>query len=423
MNIFTALNDSLGFLETVACRVCRAGKLDSIISLGRQPLANSLSENLDAPSMTAPLELVRCVECGAIQLGVDIDAPEMFSNYLWVTGTSDSSVAHCAWVASETLKRSKKSPESVLEIASNDGTLLKAFKNLGIEDVLGVDPAKNLAELARDEGIPTLENYFSHAVSSDITASRHKFDVAIARNVLSHVPDPGDLIQGMASALNSSGICVIEFHRVDIIMKELHYDSIYHEHSTYHSFQSMSRLLADSDLRVFDALESPISGGSWLIFAAHESEVKEVTAGIAKIRNDESDSGIASHQPWNVFASRVKSHKQEIVRFLESEAEESRRVVAFGASARSSTLLNYWSVGTSLIESIIDSNPMKQGMFSPGTGIPIVSPEVGLNSNPDTILLLAFNFQEEIKELIRRYGWSGRLASPLPSSLRIIEFS
>lgn len=421
MAISAAAESGISFSETSECRVCDSPELKIVVSLGIQPLANSLTSAPLSDGDGAPLELARCGFCGAVQLSVDIAAGEMFSNYLWVTGTSPSSVSHCEWVSRQALLRSKGKPNSVLEIASNDGTLLKCFKEANL-DVLGIDPAENLAADANSRGITTLSRFFSEEYSRELVRSRGKFDVVVARNVLSHVPEPGDLIQGMAHALSENGVAVIEFHRADIIVKELHYDSIYHEHSLYHSFETMLSLLERAGLEVFDALDSPISGGSWLIFASHASRGRTKEKIVEVIRQDEAEMNLNQAKTWTEFGRKVLAHKGEILAFLEKEAELSRRVMAFGASARSSTLLNFWGKENVPIEAIIDSNPLKQGLFSPGLGLPILSPELGLKEKPDTILLLAFNFREEIESLLSEQGWSGRLAYPLPVALHVTEF-
>ena len=410
------------FTRAVVCRVCDSHELRNVISLGEQPLANSLTSMPVIGGITAPLELVQCNSCGTVQLGVDVDAKLMFSNYLWVTGTSASTVRHCDWLVQETLKRVSSKPSSVLEIASNDGTLLSAFGRVGVTP-MGVDPAENLAQITRDQNLQTVVAYFSEKVAKDLVSTYSVFDVVVARNVLSHVPDPRDLVSGVSTALSEDGIAVIEFHRADIILEQLHYDSIYHEHSLYHSFTSMFRMLQEAGLKVLDAIPTGISGGSWLIFACHAWSEREPEESVANIVQRETEIGVGASNTWLDFGERVRSHKATVLEFLSSEVESSRRVMAFGASARSSTLMNYWFDGCQvLVEGIIDSSPLKQGMYSPGLGIPILSLEEALRRSPDTILLLAFNFEAEIRNLLERSGWRGRLARVLPEPFRVEEF-
>ena len=408
---------------TEICRVCRGRGLQPVISLGMQPLANSLSSNPAVSDASAPLNLVRCEGCGTVQLGVDIEARQMFSNYLWVTGTSSSSVSHCERVTNEALLRASRPPQSVLEVASNDGTLLKSFQLKGLA-TLGVDPAENLAEIANSQGVSTLANFFSQDFAHNLRSTYNPFDIVIARNVLSHVPDPGDIVQGIATSLSEDGVAVIEFHRADKILEELHYDSIYHEHSLYHSLSSMLHLLEQSGLQAFDLLPSPISGGSWIVFASHESQRREISSILALAVENETHLGIRNQGPWEEFSRRVLQHKDDVLGFLENESVESRNVVAFGASARSSTLLNYWSEKSAVeISAILDSNPLKQGLFSPGLRLPIMSPSEGLRSKPSTVMIMAFNFEEEIRSLLKSFGWRGRIATPLPNKLRVENFS
>lgn len=410
------------FSRVENCRVCHSDKLREVISLGEQPLANSLTYLPVADAMTAPLELIQCHSCRTVQLGVDVDANLMFSNYLWVTGTSPTTVRHCDWIVQETLKRATSKPSSVLEIASNDGTLLSAFRAEGVSP-LGIDPAENLAQITRDKDLQTIVAYFSRKVAEDLVSTYSVFDVVVARNVLSHVPDPQDLVYGISSVLSRHGIAVIEFHRADIILEQLHYDSIYHEHSLYHSFTSMSKMLQEAGLRIFDAIPTGISGGSWLIFACHQDCRRESDEVVEATVQRENQIGVGALSKWRDFSNRVASHKATILEFMSSEVQSSRKIMAYGASARSSTLMNYWFYGREvLIEGIIDSSPLKQGKYSPGLGVPILSLEEALRHSPDTILLLAFNFEAEIRNSLQRSGWRGRLARVLPEPFRVEEF-
>ena len=345
----------------------------------------------------------------------------MFRDYLWVTGTSVSSIEHCGWLAEQILQRAEGDAVSVLEMASNDGTLLRELQTRGA-DVLGVDPARNLAEIATDQGIKTLPEFFDVPFAENLRAARGAFDVVIARNVLSHVPDPAGAVRALAVSLDRTGVCVIEFHRADVIANELHYDSIYHEHTLYHTLRSMASIVEGAGLIPFDVLPSLISGGSWVLFAAPAETRVVPTSRWAKAWADEEASGVWTSALWQDFASRVAEHREALAREVDRRAEAGEVVVAYGASARSSTVLNACGLSSRQVASIADGNDRKQGLFSPGTRIPIEVPATALQRQPDAVLLLAFNFREEIEHFLRAQGWRGDLINVFPLSVEVVEF-
>lgn len=392
-----------------------------VLDLGEQPLANALLVDSDEKAGTAPLVLVRCRDCSGMQLSVTVNPETMFRDYLWVTGTSASSVAHCHWLAGQIIERCHQAEPRVLEMASNDGTLLKELQKRGAS-VLGVDPARNLAAEANLEGVETIPEFYNKAFASKIIAEREPFDIAIARNVLSHVPDPVSAVAALAMPIRQTGICVVEFHRADIILEELHYDSIYHEHTMYHTLRSMTEIVEKAGLVPFDILPSPISGGSWVLFAAPREAKRPPTVRWTQAWENEEGTRVWEIEAWEEFASQVGHHQDALVRELVGRAESGQVVVAYGASARSSTILNACRLTQCEIASIADSNRLKQGMYSPGTGIPIEAPEAALARNPDAILLLAFNFRSEIEDYLRRHHWQGDLISVFPAGLKVVEF-
>jgi SAM-dependent methyltransferase len=415
-------NLAFAYQTITACRLCSSSDLEQVVDLGEQPLANALLRKQDQLEGVAPLVLMRCCSCFAIQLSVTVEPSAMFRDYLWVTGTSVSSIEHCAWLAEQILQRTEGNAVSVLEVASNDGTLLRELQNRGA-DVLGVDPARNLAEIATDQGIETLPEFFEVSFAENLRAARGSFDVVIARNVLSHVPDPAGAVKALAVSLGKKGVCVIEFHRADVIANELHYDSIYHEHTMYHTLRSMSGIVEKAGLVPFDVLPSPISGGSWVLFAAPAGAGVAPTGRWAKAWADEETSGVWTSALWQGFASRVTEHREALTREVTSRAEAGQVVVAYGASARSSTVLNACGLSSRQVASIADGNDRKQGLFSPGTRIPIEDPATALGRQPDAVLLLAFNFRDEIEQFLRTQGWSGDLINAFPLRVEVVEFT
>lgn len=422
MRTYALSNTSFNYETITTCRLCSSPDLEEVVDLGEQPLANALLSQPGQVEGVAPLILVRCRSCSAVQLSVTVEPTAMFRDYLWVTGTSASTVEHCSWLTEQILDRAEVDSISILEMASNDGTLLKELKARGAR-VLGVDPARNLAKIATDQGIETLPEFFDVPFAEKLRAELGPFDVVIARNVLSHVPDPAGAVKALGVSLDMKGVCVIEFHRADVIAQELHYDSIYHEHTMYHTLRSMNSIVEDAGLVSFDVLPSPISGGSWVLFAAPARAGLVPTSRWKRAWADEEASGVWTSSLWHEFASRVEEHRKTLAREVTTRVDSGQVVVAYGASARSSTVLNACGLSSRQVASIADGNERKQGLFSPGTRIPIEIPTAALLRNPDAVLLLAFNFREEIEQFLRTQGWSGDLINAFPTRVEVVEFS
>lgn len=412
---------TLSFERITSCRLCSEADLEQVVDLGEQPLANALLIEPEQEEGVAPLVLVRCRSCFALQLSVTVDPSALFRDYVWVTGTSASTIEHCRWLADRILERIDGDTLSALEMASNDGTFLRELQSRGVT-VLGVDPARNLAVFATAQGIETLPEFFDRALAMEIRATRGPHDVVIARNVLSHVPDPRGAVAALAECLSPKGIGVIEFHRADVIASELHYDSIYHEHTMYHTLRSMTGILEDAGLKPFDALPSPISGGSWVLFVAHLTADAEPTPRWREAWRAEEESGVWSSATWQDFAVRVAEHRATLTRVVTERSEGGQVVIAYGASARSSTVLNACRLSRQQLTSIADSNVRKQGLYTPGTRIPIEAPDIALARRPDAVLLLAFNFRQEIEHLLRAQGWHGDLIAAFPARVEVVEF-
>jgi hypothetical protein len=301
-------------------------------------------------------------------------------------------------------------------MASNDGTLLREFQQLGAA-VLGVDPAANIAAIANDAGIPTATAFFDTATASQLVSEYGPFDVSIARNVMSHVVDPRDCAAALATVLAPDGYAFVEFHSASTILSELHYDSVYHEHTFYHSLHTMSAVLEDAGLQAVDVWPSPISGGSWVLVSKKTDQTQDQSAALQQELAREIELGILSESRWAEFAQDVIRHRESVLAAL--ERHHGGVVVGYGASARSSTVINFWGLSRNDISLIADANPLKQGLHSPGSSIPIVSPEDALGTNPDCVLIFAFNFVDEIRERLINTGWHGDLVVPFPSHVRV----
>ena len=397
------------------CRLCGSPNLDTIIELGEQPPANSLREDVRDVIVSIPLTVCRCQKCTTIQLTETVDPKFMFSDYVWVTGTSKGAREYSVVFADRIISKFKKKPEHLfaVEIASNDGTFLRRFQELG-HRVLGVDPAKNLAEVAQKSGIPTTAEFFSSDVAKKVVLENGLADLVFARNVVPHVPDPNDVVAGMATCLHDHGVGAIEFHWIGKILAELHYDSIYHEHYFYHSLHSINELLLRHGLVLFDVAESPTSGGS---LVAYFSKTKRIVSG--ELQNQfaiEIERGISSLETWQDFARQALHHRSVLNSMIENELNLKRKIIGYGASARSSTMLNFCGINHRHLICIADQNSFKHTRYTPGTDILIVAPEDALQEKPDTVVILAWNFKDEIIDDLKVRGFHGTVIIPLPNT-------
>ena len=403
--------------ETIkACRICSSLNLKEILDLGKQPPANTLCSTEREVPPPIPLRLLFCDECKIAQLGESVDPNYLFSRYIWVTGTSKTALEYSFNFAKEALNRSLGRSSFVIEIASNDGTFLKRFQEQGCL-VLGVDPAKNLAQTATNGGIPTVDKFFNQELARDILKNRGAADIVIARNVIPHVKEIHSVIEGISILLDEKGTGIIEFHDSNLIQDELQYDYIYHEHLFYYSLDSMSNLLSRYGLKIYDISRSPISGGSWVIYFSKTHKEKSST--LMHAEKEERSSGVNTLENWLLFSKNAKKFKLKLRNIIFTSKD---KILAYGASARSSTLLNFCGINHNHITAIIDKNPHKHGMFTPGSKIPIISFEEGMNhlKEQQRILLLAWNFQEEVIKDLRNSAYKGQFIIPLPREPHIL---
>jgi SAM-dependent methyltransferase len=397
--------------------VCNSKEIVEFFDLGDQPLANSLPETANAVEKKYPLSLSWCPVCNLVQLNHTIDPSELFSNYVWVTATSMVAREHARAFCEKALQRKALGKgEYALEIASNDGTFLKPFIERGV-DVLGVDPAANIVEMAVADGVPTECGFFGESVAQKVIDTKGKAGIVFARNVMPHVANLHDFVKGMSMCLADDGLLAIEIHYADIICRELHYDSIYHEHLCYFTLKSAETLLKHYGLYVFDIEKSPISGGSVVLYAGKTNSAP--SAVLQQYHAKEQESGINSFEVWKQFAEDSFRHKETLLDLLKNY-EGHAQIAAYGASARSSTLLNFCNIGHKSIFAVADQNPLKQGRYTAGTNIPILHPDEVLSKNPDCILILAWNFADEIIQILKtKYHYCGTVIIPLPNMPRV----
>ena len=393
------------------CRISN-GELIKILHLGNQPLANSLKKNQERSEIKFPLSISFCKESSLLQLNETVEKKILFDRYLWVSGTSGITVNYAKLFTNRII--SLVMPELddlIIEIASNDGTFLKPFLSKGFSNILGIDPAKNIAETANKNGINTLPEFWSSSLSNQIFSMKGGAKLVFARNVIPHVSELIDVMQGIEIILRKDGVGIIEFHDSGKILKELHYDSIYHEHLCFFSIKSLTYLLNRFQLHPFHIEKSPISGGSWVIYFSKikKSKTNDLENSIFGEMND----GVNSLSSWQDFAERAIDHRKNTLEILNSL--KGKRIIGFGSSARSQTYLNFCEIDNKQIIANIDNNTLKQGLYAPGSSIPIVSFEQGMSLSPDVIFILAWNFKDEIVNQCKSYGYKGQFLIPFPN--------
>jgi SAM-dependent methyltransferase len=392
-----------------------------VLDLGRTPLANRVlpPEAVGGPEPTFPLAVVVCEACALAQLTETVPAETMFSEYVYLSGVSDTVVAHMRAHAEQLLADRALGPDSqVVEIASNDGTLLRPFHQAGVP-VLGIEPAANIAALCTAEGIPTEVAFFSREVGARLAADGVRADVVLANNVLAHVPDPVGFVAGIAAILDRRGVAELEVPYVVDLIDHVEFDTIYHEHLMYFSVHALVALAARAGLVLTDVRRFPIHGGSLRITLAHRAE----PAGVARVHAilaDEEARGVHTPAFYAGFGARVRDLGQGLRQTLVELRAAGHRIAAYGASAKGATLLNGFGIDADLIEYVVDRAPTKQGRYTPGSHLPILAPEHLAADAPDFALLLAWNHADEILAQQADYrAAGGRFIVPVPT-VRIV---
>jgi ubiquinone/menaquinone biosynthesis C-methylase UbiE len=405
--------------ETIKnCRICSSKNIRGVLDLGSQPPANSLFKAIDEIPPSVPLRLMYCQNCSTVQLGENVDPEYLFNQYIWVTGTSNTTVDYSHKFTKKALSQVDEANMKpyVVEIASNDGTFLKGFIENGCR-VLGVDPAKNIVELANKNGVPTNANFFTVELAKQLVNKDGEADIVIARNVIPHVKEIHSVIKGMSALLKDKGAGIIEFHNAGLILEELHYDYIYHEHLFYFTLKTITGLIKKHSMHVYDIMQSPISGGSWVIYFSKMERTK--SKALIAIEQQEVKRELNSYHRWVAFSEQVRSHAEKLKKLV---IQSNEKIPAYGASARSSTLLNFCGISSEHISVVIDKNPLKNGLITAGSNIPIISFKDGIKNvkYEKKILLLAWNFQDEIVKELRDSGFKGKFIIPLPGNPYIL---
>ncbi|MFY9821457.1 MAG: class I SAM-dependent methyltransferase [Thermoanaerobaculia bacterium] len=402
----------------LACRFCGAPLSQVFVDLGAQPLANSYLEpgDLRKPEPFLPLCVYVCGECFLVQLPEEERPEAIFSDYAYFSSYSESWLRHAEAYAAAMVERFGLGADHlVVEVASNDGYLLRWFDERGIP-VQGIEPAANVAAAADAAGIPTYVKFFSEATARELVGVGIRADLLVGNNVLAHVPDLNDFVAGLKILLAPTGVLTMEFPHLVRLIHENQFDTIYHEHYSYFSLSTVRRVFAAHGLTVFDVEELPTHGGSLRVFVRHEDdESKRIGERVIALLAGEAYNGFTRLETYRSFDERVRRVKRGLLRFLIQAKEEGKSIAGYGAPAKGNTLLNYCGVRTDFLDFTVDRSPHKQGRFLPGTRVPIHGPDRLREARPDYVLILPWNLKEEIMEQMADVrSWGGRFVVAIP---------
>jgi SAM-dependent methyltransferase len=401
------------------CRFCRARLAKTFVDLGMSPLCQTHIEphQLNHMERFYPLHAWVCENCWLVQLEEYVSPDQIFSDYAYFSSYSDSWVEHARRYAEAMIARLQLGPDSlVMEIASNDGYLLQHFKARGVP-CRGIEPAANVAEAAVAKGIPTTLRFFGRRTADEMARDYGRPDLLLGNNVLAHVPDINDFVDGMRILLKQGGVITMEFPHLLKLMEENQFDTIYHEHFSYLSFATVEKIFAHHGLRLFDVEQIPTHGGSLRIYACHHNDRTHATApAVAQLRALEIERGLQNGAVYEQFEARVKETKRKLLGFLIEAKEQGKAIAGYGAPGKGNTLLNYCGIRTDFLDYTVDRSPHKQGRFTPGTHIPILAPERIRETKPDYVLILPWNLTREIMEQCRYVReWGGKFVVPIPT--------
>lgn len=405
------------------CRFCNAPLRRTFIDLGVTPLCQThiSADRLDLMEPFYPLHARVCENCLLVQLDQFATPAEIFEEYAYFSSYSASWLRHAQNYCDKVAKRFGLDGSSfVVEIASNDGYLLQNFVAAGIP-ALGIEPAANVAEAAREKGVETLVKFFGEATAKEVRRSHSAADLIVGNNVLAHVPALNDFVGGIKILLADAGVVTMEFPHLMRLMEQAQFDTIYHEHFSYFSFLTVERIFRAHSLAIFDVEQLSTHGGSLRIYCQHEAGPHKVTAAVRELVLEEKTAGLDRVDAYQGFPERVHAIKRDLLDFLIAARRQGKSVVGYGAPGKGNTLLNYCGIGTDFLDYTVDRNPYKQGKYTPGSRIPILAPEKIRDTKPDYILILPWNLRKEIVESHPFVAdWGGRFVVPIPT-LEVID--
>ena len=406
-------------MTSFCCRSCGSTRAHTVLDLGLQPLANNLlrPEDLGAEEPRFPLVMAVCNDCWLLQITETIPPVKLFTEYLYFSSVSDALLNHARNAAQRYRQDYQLDSKSlVVEVASNDGYLLQNFVETSIP-CLGVEPARNIAEVARERGIPTWNQFFNTSTALEIVAQKGAADLILGNNVFAHAPDTNDFVAGLATLVKPHGRIVLEFPYACDLVEHLEFDTIYHEHVFYFSLTALVPLFRRHDLEIFHAERIPIHGGSLRIFVG-KSGAHSVTNAVTQLLAEERTKGVDTPNYYENFSRKVLALKAELLKLIGDLRSQGHRLCAYGASAKGSTLLNFYGLGREgmdCLDFVVDRSAAKQGRLTPGTHLPILPVEELMTRKPRHALLLTWNFSEEI--LRQQQAWrdaGGKFILPIP---------
>lgn len=398
------------------CRGCDSQKLSKVLSLGNLPIANELIKEVNSLVEEFPLELSICRNCGLGQVGDVVSRGRLFNDYRYLSSVSQSFLRHAEEFTTYVTELIRfQAGDWVLEIASNDGYLLKNFVSKGI-DCLGIEPSENVSKIARNIGVPTQNTFFGASVATELVRTKGYPKLVIANNVLAHVPDIQDFLKGIEIITGPSTTVTVENPSIMNIFSDLQFDSIYHEHYSYLSVTAVENLLSKTNLKLYNVQKILTHGGSIRYWISRKQLSHGVRSKVSKIREEEKKSGIFEPENWSQLQSGVTQIATSFRKLLHDLSNENARVWGFGAAAKASTILNYSKIEKVLIRGIADSSPEKQGWYMPSQGIPIVTPEKMYRDNPTHIIIFPWNIADELKfSILRNLSDTTKILKLIPS--------
>ena len=400
------------------CRSCGQSLTVDVVDLGMSPPSNALiAPDAGREETFYPLHAYLCDVCFLMQLDVFASPEELFRDYRYFSSYSTTWLAHAEAYAAEMVRRGVTDRSRVVEVASNDGYLLRQFVARGMS-VLGIEPASNVAEVARAAGVPTLDEFFGTALARRVRSEFGAADLIVANNVLAHVPDLNDFVGGFAALIAPGGLATFEFPHLLRTIEGMQFDTIYHEHFSYLSLLALEPLFARHGLEIVEVTELPTHGGSLRIFVAVEDS-RPIDPSVARVLGDERRAGLDRIETYVRFGARTARIKQDFIDFLERAKRAGKRVAGYGAAAKATTLLNYAGARSDAMPYVADKSPHKQGNLIPGVRVPIVAPERIRADRPDYVVVFPWNVEAEIRsELADVRDWGGRFVLAIPE-LRI----
>ena len=399
------------------CRICKNKGLEIFLSLGKSPLANNFlsKEQLEKKEETFPLELAFCNNCKLVQLTYVVPPELMFKNYVYVSSTSTTFKIHFTKMAEDISNSFNLNDKSlVVDIGSNDGLLLKGFQKFGVKTI-GVEPATNIAEIAQKEGIETINDFFSRKVVNGVIEKKGNANVVTACNVFAHIDDIDDVIGNVKLLLKEDGIFVIEVQYFVDTIEKMTFDNVYHEHLSYYTLTSLNFFFKKHGMDIFNVQRVDSHGGSLRVFVKKTGGKYEINEEVKKIMDYEKSIDIEDLETYKKFANKVYEVKEKLISYIQDIKNQGESIAGYGAPAKSTTLLNFCNIGKDFIDYVVDDNPLKIGLYTPGAHIPVVSSEYLDEKTPDYVLILAWNFTHEILEKTKKYANQGvKFIIPLP---------